>query len=137
MDKKLDLLESYGSTFRDLINAKVQPTKKTIRDVLKLSKDEDWAFLCSSMDIIGDACLAIDNFIRFGLDGPTKYNEVGERYLRLYGLLSATYIQQQAVIKLYQLVNVPPSLKAGKDMAAPRKECFSALWNKAQEIGKI
>lgn len=32
---------------------------------------------------------------------------------------------------------VKPVLKAGKDMAAPRKECFSALWNKAQEIGKI
>lgn len=116
MDRKLDLVESYGSTFRDLINAKVQPTKLTIREVLKLSKDEDWAFLCTSMDIIGDACLAIDNFIRFGLDGPTRYDEDGERYLRLYGILSATYIQQEAVLKLYQLMNVPPSLKEGRDM---------------------
>jgi len=116
MDKKLDLVESYGSTFRNLINAKVQPTKLSIRDVLKLSKDEDWAFLCTAMDIIGDSCLAIDNFLKFGLDGPTKYNEYGERYLRLYGILSATYIQQEAVLKLYQLVNVPPTLKEGKDM---------------------
>lgn len=116
MDRKLDLVESYGSTFRDLINEKVQPTKLSIREVLKLSKDEDWAFLCTAMDIIGDACLAIDNFLRFGLGGPTKYNEDGERYLRLYGILSATYIQQEAVLKLYQLVNVPPTLKEGKDM---------------------
>lgn len=116
MDRKLDLVESYGSTFRDLINEKVQPTKLSIREVLKLSKDEDWAFLCTAMDIIGDACLAIDNFLRFGLDGPTKYNEDGERYLRLYGILSATYIQQEAVLKLYQLVNVPLTLKEGKDM---------------------
>jgi hypothetical protein len=118
MDSKLDLVESYGSTFRELINAKVWPRKETIREVLRLSKDEDWAFLCTAMDIIGDACLAIDNFLRFGLDGPTRYNEDGERYLRLYGILSATYIQQQAVLKLYQLVNVPPRLKEGKDMIA-------------------
>jgi hypothetical protein len=116
MDSKLHLVESYGSTFRELINAKVQPRKHTIREVLRLSKDEDWAFLCTAMDIIGDACLAIDNFLRFGLDGPTRYNEDGERYLRLYGILSATYIQQQAVLKLYHLVNVPPSLEEGKDM---------------------
>jgi hypothetical protein len=116
MDKKLDLLEAYGSTFRDLINATVQPTKLTIREVLRMSKDEDWAFLRSAMDIIGDVCLAIDSFLMFGLNGPTKYDEVGERYLRLYGILSATYIQQQAVLKLYQLMSVPPTLKEGVSM---------------------
>lgn len=116
MDKKVALVESYCETFRDLINANVLPSNQPIRSVLKLSKDEDWAFLCSAMDIVGDACLAIDNFLKFGLDGPTKYNEFGERYLRLYGILTATYIQQEAVLKLYQLMNVPPSLKNGKDM---------------------
>jgi len=116
MDRKLEVVESYGSTFRNLINAKVQPTKLTIRKALKLSKNEDWSFLCSAMDIIGDACLAIDDFLRFSLDGPTKYDEIGERYLRLYGILTATYIQQEAVLKLYQLVNVPPTLKDGKAM---------------------
>ncbi|MBP7526721.1 MAG: hypothetical protein KA801_02270 [Syntrophorhabdaceae bacterium] len=116
MDKKLGLVESYGTTFRDLINAKVAVAEEGIRKALKLSKNEDWAFLCSAMDIIGDACLAIDHFLRFGLDGPTKYDDTGERYLRLYGILSATYIQQQAVLKLYQLVNVPPTLKDGKKM---------------------
>jgi len=56
MDKKLELIESYGNTFGDLINAKVQLAKLTICEVLKLNKDEDWSFLCSAMDIIGDAC---------------------------------------------------------------------------------
>jgi hypothetical protein len=32
---------------------------------------------------------------------------------------------------------VKPVLQAGKDTTAPRKECFSALWNKVQEIGRI
>jgi hypothetical protein len=45
------------------------------------------------MDIVGDASLAMYNFAEFSLDGPTKYEDTGERYLRLYGLLSAVYIQ--------------------------------------------
>jgi len=57
------------------------------------------------MDILGDASLALHNFIDFGLDGPTKYDETGEKYLRLYGLLSAAYVQQQAALKLHKLMN--------------------------------
>lgn len=60
-----------------------------------------------SMDVIGDAALALNNFLRFSLDGPTRYEELGERYLRLYGLLSATYLQQEAVLKLYKLMQCP------------------------------
>jgi len=59
------------------------------------------------MYIVGDTSMAIQNFLRFGLDGPTKYEDEGERYLRLYGLLNASYIQQDAVLKLYKLMNVP------------------------------
>lgn len=59
------------------------------------------------MDVVGDASLAIDSFLKFSLDGPTRYEDMGERYLRLYGLLSAVYVQQQAVLKLYSLMNCP------------------------------
>jgi hypothetical protein len=68
------------------------------------------------MDIVEDACTAIDSFLKFGLNGPTKYDDVGKKYLRLYGILNATYIQQEALLKLYQLMNVPPSLKKGKEL---------------------
>ncbi len=51
--------------------------------------------------------MAIQNFLRFGLDGPARYEDIGERYLRLYGLLNAAYIQQDAVLKLYRLMSVP------------------------------
>ena len=59
------------------------------------------------MPIIPDTNQAIQNFLRFGLDGPTKYDELGEKYLRLYGDLNATYIQQEALLKLYKLANAP------------------------------
>ena len=116
MNTKVELVEKYGKAFRDLINAKIWPSKAVIREALRLSKDEDWAFLCVSMDIVEDACTAINNFQKFGLNGPTKYDNFGEKYLRLYGILSATYIQQEALLKLYQLMNVPPSLKKGKEL---------------------
>jgi hypothetical protein len=103
----LNVLDSYARAFRDLINAKVWSSSKTIRELLRLNKDEDWDFLCVAMDVVGDASAAIRNFLQFGLDGPTRYQDVGERYLRLYGLLSAAYIQQQAILKLFKLMNVP------------------------------
>jgi hypothetical protein len=70
-------------------------------------------FLCAAMDILGDASEAIANVDRFGLSGPTRYNDIGERYLRLYGLLSATYVQQEAIMTIYRIMHVggPKDLK--------------------------
>lgn len=115
MDTKVELVEKYCNAFRELINAKIWPSKVTIRKVLRLNKEEDWAFLCVSMDIIEDACTAIDSFLKFGLNGPTRYDDIGEKYLRLYGILSATYVQQEALLKLYQIMSVP-HVKKGKEL---------------------
>lgn len=107
MKSSLDVLDRYTQVFRDLINERAWGRPKTKRELLRLNSERDWGFLCSSMDIVEDASLAIENFLRFGLDGPTRHPDVGERYLRLYGILSATYAQQQVVLKLYKLMNVP------------------------------
>ncbi len=114
MRSSVEVLDAYGRAFRDLINAKVWSRDKSIRELLRLNKDDDWNFICAAMDIVGDACAAVSNFRRFGLDGPTKYNDVGEKYLRLYGVLNATYIQQEAVLKLYKLGQVP-NLKGARE----------------------
>jgi len=101
------VLDEYSHAFRDLINEKVLPSKKSIKETLRLNKDDDWNFLCSAMDIIDDTSTALENFLRFGLDGPTRYYDVGEKYLRLYGVLNTTYMQQEALLKLYKLTNAP------------------------------
>jgi hypothetical protein len=66
------------------------------------------------MDIIDDASAAIGHVQEYGLGGLTKYNDLGEKYLRLYGLLSATYIQQQSIGTIYRIMNLsdPKRLKA-------------------------
>ncbi len=107
MKTPLTILEKYADAFRDMVNEKNRVSDKSVKELLRLNKEEDWAFICTAMDIVSDALLAIDNFLKYGLDGPTKFNDIGEKYLRLYGLLNATYIQQKALINLYKLNNVP------------------------------
>jgi hypothetical protein len=106
MVTSLELLHKYAGTFRRLINSKVWGSSEKIKGLLKLNKDEDWDFLTAAMDVVDDASAAIGNVQQFGLAGPTKYNNGGEKYLRLYGLLSAAYVQQQAVLTIYRIMNV-------------------------------
>lgn len=101
----LSTLERYAEAFRELVNARVWRSDESPSKALRLNFDSDWEFICVAMDVVGDAALALGDFLRFSLDGPTRYESTGERYLRLYGLLSAAYLQQEAVLKLYSLMN--------------------------------
>lgn len=112
-----EILEKYSSAFRELVNARVWGCDESPKTLLRLNDDSDWDFICVAMDVVGDASLAIENFLRFSLNGPTRYDDIGERYLRLYGMLSAVYVQQEAVRKLYALMNCqnPKNVKAEFD----------------------
>ncbi len=92
----IDVLESYSNEFRKLINSRVSEQGET-KDLFGLTTPEDWGYICTSMDIVGQTNEAIRNFLQFGLEGPTKYENKGEQYLRLYGVLNATYLQQEAI----------------------------------------
>jgi hypothetical protein len=107
MNSPLNILHSYSDAFRELVNARVWATNESPEKALRLNAAVDWDFICVAMDVVGDAALALESFLRFALDGPSRYEDVGEKYLRLYGLLSATYLQQEAVLKLYSLMNCP------------------------------
>ena len=72
-----------------------------VQTCLRLNKPEDWNYILASEDILEDSNTAISNFLKFGVSGPTKYNDLGEKYLRLYGALNAAYLQQQAILNLY------------------------------------
>jgi hypothetical protein len=64
-----------------------------------------WNQLCSSLDVIEDSDLAIDAYINseFGKDD-------GEKYLRLYGVLQALFLQQDAVTNLCESLGLPNNL---------------------------
>jgi len=77
MKSLVDLLHSCVDAYRELVNSRTWSSQESIMKTLRLNKDEDWAFICTAMDIVGDACLAIENFLQFGLDGPTRYDGHG------------------------------------------------------------
>ena len=114
----LQFLEAYGEGFRALVNSRVWQAEESPEKVLRLNARSDWEFVCVAMDVIGDASAALDNFLRFSLDGPTKYEDTGERYLRLYGALSAAYLQQESARKLYALMNCPSPKRIDERFAA-------------------
>lgn len=123
LDTQCKALHFYNDQYRELINGKAkrhdhekEAFSDFIKNALKLNKADDWTFICSSMDIINDSLLGIENFIRFGMDGPTKYDDLGEKYIRLYGVLNATYIQQQALLNLYRISNTPNLAKVEKQV---------------------
>jgi hypothetical protein len=53
----------------------------------------EWEMACACMDMIGDAQLAIDAFNR-------KPVSEGQRYLEVYGLFQAFFLQQDAIVNL-------------------------------------
>ncbi|PKP61439.1 hypothetical protein CVT91_03255 [Candidatus Atribacteria bacterium HGW-Atribacteria-1] len=72
-----------------------------------LKNHKFWNQLCSSLDVIEDSDLAIDAYLNreFSKDD-------GEKYLRLYGLLQALFLQQDAVANLCESLKLPNNLIA-------------------------
>ncbi len=122
-------IEKYVTLLKDMINFAVQPLDcpAKIKKRLKYQKDSDWAFQCHSFDVIEDTELAKANFYKFHLSGPTKYDDDGEKYLRLYGILNAIYLQRQAICKLGTLFQVDDKNKKEKRI---KKLQISELRNK-------
>jgi len=63
------------------------------------SHQDKWNTLCAAMDTIGDATLAIQDFQTDGVG-----SRQGEKYLRLYGLFQAIFLQQDAIRELFLII---------------------------------
>lgn len=67
----------------------------------------NWNVLMNSLYIFEDTELAKASFKRFMLQGPSRHEDVGERYLRLYGFLNLIYLQKNSVENLIEIFKVP------------------------------
>ena len=72
---------------------------------------DEWKALCVAMDTLGDSCLALGYYEASGIG-----KEDGEKYLKLYGLLQAIFLQQDSIRQLHQLF-VGSDLQPGPDSA--------------------
>lgn len=64
-----------------------------------------WNQLCSSLDVIEDTALAIDAYT--AVDASALPRNYGARYLALYGLLQALFLQQDAAAHLCESLGIP------------------------------
>jgi hypothetical protein len=93
------MIEKINNLFRDFVNDGLN--SRNIEENLKIKKlnGANWLVICSSMDCIDDTDLAISNFSKYGFN-ITKYQNMGENYLRLYGVLNSVYMQYNSLIQL-------------------------------------
>ncbi len=123
MIKKLNFLDEYITILRDIVSFKAMKDERAneefnakMQRLLSLNSTKDLNIICASFDVVGDTNLAIKHFEHFGLSGATKYDDVGEKYLRLYGILNAIYLHKEAILSLYNKFNIENSTKVQKEI---------------------
>lgn len=62
-----------------------------------------WNILMNAFYVFEDTELAKHDFKIFGLQGPSRHQNTGEKYLRLYGILNSIYQQSLAILNLMEL----------------------------------
>ncbi len=99
-----EILESIKNNLIEIENLedKVRGHINTHRYQENLLKDlSTWNQICSSLDVIGDTVYAIKDYIEF--EFPENY---GLKYIYLYGLLQALFIQQDAMKNLSEALGL-------------------------------
>lgn len=84
--------------------------EEKIRRRLKTQYAFDAVRFRSCIDLIQDTELAILNFSRYGLQKFSSRrinNDLGEIYIRLYGVLNSIYLQINTIIELFEVCRIP------------------------------
>jgi hypothetical protein len=116
MKSLTEILRQYEIAYRDLVTSKNWNSNQNVKKTLRLNKSQDWSFICTALDVIGDTTLAIKNFSDYGLECATHRGDDGEKYLRLYGILNSAYLQQEAIYSLCKYNNSPDPQKVMEEI---------------------
>lgn len=106
MNSYTHILRKYECHLRKAFDYRDKSQGQSVDQALELKKKIDWNFVATALDVIGDTTQAINNLLEFGLEGNTDGNDPGEKHLRLYGVLNASYLQQFALVNLYKKCNL-------------------------------
>ena len=69
---------------------------------------DDWNTLTSSMDALEDTHYAVAAFVASASNPTFPERELGERYLRMYGVMQAFAIQQDSISNFYVALGMSP-----------------------------
>lgn len=112
---KETIIEKYNAIQEEILHCfaikwKDENCKTTFKDDVKkfygFEKEFGWNILQNAFSLINDTELAKQSFKEFGLQGPSRHKDTGERYLRLYGVLNAAYQQLQAIKNLLEIYKI-------------------------------
>jgi len=98
-----------------------QPDKENVRfitlikDKFGFEKEFGWNKLLNAIYLLQDTELAKKSFRKFSLQGPSSDNDIGERYLRLYGILNAYCLQKDAAINLVEVFKIKDKTQVKND----------------------
>ncbi len=84
--------------------------------------DFGWNILMNSFYVFEDTELAKNDFKKFDLQGSSRHRNIGEKYLRLYGILNAFYQQYLALINLMELFKLDSKKTFTKELK--NSECI-------------
>jgi hypothetical protein len=119
-------IQQFNSLQKDILSEYAQKwngkkNKTTFRSAVKnfygFEKDFGWNILLNSFYVIDDTELAKISFKQFELQGPSRHSDIGERYLRLYGLLNAIYQQKLAIDNLLEVHKIVNKKKLSKQLS--------------------
>lgn len=122
-------IQQFNSLQKDILNEFAQKwngnnNEITFRSALKkhygFEKDFGWNILLNSFYVIDDTELAKISFKQFGLQGPSRHSDIGERYLRLYGILNALYQQKLAINNLLEIHKFTDKKELSKKLSASK-----------------
>lgn len=84
-------------------------TPESILKRLKFQKPSDSLRVRSCLDLIEDTESSICYYLTYGLKKYTSRpnRDVGEQYLKLYGILNAVWLQAHSIVELCEIFKVP------------------------------
>jgi hypothetical protein len=100
---KVNKCGNFASHIRDWVN---DGNGGAVKEKL-LNDNRKWLPVCVSMDILEDSLEAVQYYLRYGLARERKSEiyrikqNVGGKYLRLYGVLQALLLNQDAIANLH------------------------------------
>lgn len=110
MQIKESLIERQMGMLRTVLSNIAEDQKNGKEDFIVFTNkyfgfdsDFGWNILMNAFYVFEDTELAKRDFEEFGLQGPCRNKNTGEKYLRLYGILNAMYQQLLATKNLMEL----------------------------------
>lgn len=123
--KMMTTIEKYNNLQKEILSNFAirwdgEKCKTTFPDDVKkfygFEKEFGWNIILNSYYIIDDTELAKKQFKQFDLQGPSRPQDIGERYLRLYGFLNSVYQQKLAIDNLMEVLKLPKQTEYSKKL---------------------